>query len=110
MDKLKSKNPTSMYMFINYNESSCICIVILYIKMNSLAAFEVGLYSGGEFFVVCMTSKSLNFWKVMFRCKPMDAEDCEPYTDVYWIKYYQVDNARWFLLSDDFSFIFPFLH
>ncbi|KAL5989909.1 hypothetical protein ACLOJK_010804 [Asimina triloba] len=27
-------------------------------------------------------------------CKPMDAEDCEPYTDVYWIKYLQVSNAR----------------
>ncbi|CAI9767929.1 unnamed protein product [Fraxinus pennsylvanica] len=27
-------------------------------------------------------------------CKPMDAEDCEPYTDVYWIKFCQMDNAR----------------
>ncbi|KAK3017110.1 hypothetical protein RJ639_006960 [Escallonia herrerae] len=27
-------------------------------------------------------------------CKPMDAEDCEPYTDVYWIKFRQVNNAR----------------
>ncbi|KAI5673790.1 hypothetical protein M9H77_14154 [Catharanthus roseus] len=27
-------------------------------------------------------------------CKPMDAEDCEPYTDVYWIKFCQVNNAR----------------
>ncbi|KAI3452713.1 hypothetical protein Pfo_009377 [Paulownia fortunei] len=27
-------------------------------------------------------------------CKPMDAEDCEPYTDVYWIKFHQVNNAR----------------
>ncbi|XP_038971478.1 RNA-binding protein 48-like isoform X6 [Phoenix dactylifera] len=28
------------------------------------------------------------------RCKPMDAEDCEPFTDVYWIKFSQVGNAR----------------
>ncbi|KAJ0965408.1 hypothetical protein J5N97_026546 [Dioscorea zingiberensis] len=27
-------------------------------------------------------------------CKPMDAEDCEPYTDVYWIKFLHVNNAR----------------
>jgi RNA-binding protein 48 len=28
------------------------------------------------------------------RCKPMDAEDCEPYTDVCFIKFSQVSNAR----------------
>lgn len=27
-------------------------------------------------------------------CKPMDGEDCELYTDVYWIKFRQVINAR----------------
>ncbi|KAH6805221.1 RNA-binding family protein [Perilla frutescens var. frutescens] len=27
-------------------------------------------------------------------CKPMDAEDCEQYTDVYWIKFHQLNNAR----------------
>lgn len=27
-------------------------------------------------------------------CKPMDGEDCEPFTDVFWIKFYRVDNAR----------------
>ncbi|KAM3301448.1 RNA-binding protein 48 [Capsicum chacoense] len=27
-------------------------------------------------------------------CKPMDAEDCEPFTDVFWIKFCWVDNAR----------------
>ncbi|KAJ3690984.1 hypothetical protein LUZ61_020148 [Rhynchospora tenuis] len=27
-------------------------------------------------------------------CKPMDAEDCEPYTDVFFIKFSQVSNAR----------------
>ncbi|KAI4978611.1 hypothetical protein ZWY2020_015364 [Hordeum vulgare] len=27
-------------------------------------------------------------------CKPMDAEDCEEYTDVYFIKFAQVSNAR----------------
>ncbi|XP_022634081.1 uncharacterized protein LOC106777501 isoform X8 [Vigna radiata var. radiata] len=27
-------------------------------------------------------------------CKPMDAEDCEKYTDVYWIKFRLVSNAR----------------
>ncbi|KAJ0725749.1 putative RNA-binding protein [Helianthus annuus] len=25
---------------------------------------------------------------------PLDDEDCEPYTDVYWIKFHQVHNAR----------------
>ncbi|CAA3006985.1 RNA-binding 48 isoform X1 [Olea europaea subsp. europaea] len=39
-------------------------------------------------------------------CKPMDAEDCEPYTDVYWIKYYQVDNARFAKRKlDEFIFL-----
>ncbi|KAL2559766.1 RNA-binding (RRM/RBD/RNP motif) family protein [Forsythia ovata] len=39
-------------------------------------------------------------------CKPMDAEDCEPYTDVYWIKYYQVDNARFAKKKlDEFVFL-----
>ncbi|XP_030491659.2 uncharacterized protein LOC115707752 [Cannabis sativa] len=27
-------------------------------------------------------------------CKPMDAEECEAYTDVYWIKFRLVSNAR----------------
>lgn len=27
-------------------------------------------------------------------CKPMDAEDCEPFTDVFWIKFVQVSSAR----------------
>ncbi|KAL6543647.1 hypothetical protein OROGR_010144 [Orobanche gracilis] len=27
-------------------------------------------------------------------CKPMDAEDCEPYTDVYRVKFHQSNNAR----------------
>lgn len=27
-------------------------------------------------------------------CKPMDAEDCEPFTDVFWIKFSLVSNAR----------------
>lgn len=31
----------------------------------------------------------------LFRCKPMDAEECEAYTDVYWIKFHQISNARW---------------
>ncbi|KAK9999854.1 hypothetical protein SO802_019457 [Lithocarpus litseifolius] len=26
-------------------------------------------------------------------CKPMDAEDCEPFTDVFWIKFRLVSNA-----------------
>jgi hypothetical protein len=34
---------------------------------------------------------------VPFRCKPMDAEDCEPYTDVFFIKFSQVSNARWLI-------------
>ncbi len=31
----------------------------------------------------------------IFRCKPMDGEECEPFTDVYWIKFRLVSNARW---------------
>ncbi|KAJ3672646.1 hypothetical protein LUZ60_007367 [Juncus effusus] len=27
-------------------------------------------------------------------CKPMDGEDCEPYTDVFFIKFFHVSNAR----------------
>ncbi|KAH7511052.1 hypothetical protein FEM48_ZijujUnG0050400 [Ziziphus jujuba var. spinosa] len=27
-------------------------------------------------------------------CKPMDAEDCEEFTDVYWIKFRLVSNSR----------------
>ncbi|CAA7053440.1 unnamed protein product [Microthlaspi erraticum] len=27
-------------------------------------------------------------------CKPMDAEDCEEFTDVYWIKFQLISNAR----------------
>ncbi|XP_021314878.1 uncharacterized protein LOC8085166 isoform X2 [Sorghum bicolor] len=27
-------------------------------------------------------------------CTPMDAEDCEPYTDVFFVKFSQVNNAR----------------
>ncbi|XP_021742864.1 RNA-binding protein 48-like isoform X2 [Chenopodium quinoa] len=27
-------------------------------------------------------------------CKPMDAEECEAFTDVYWIKFHMISNAR----------------
>ncbi|KAL2903332.1 RNA-binding protein 48 [Bienertia sinuspersici] len=27
-------------------------------------------------------------------CKPMDAEECEQFTDVYWIKFHLISNAR----------------
>lgn len=37
--------------------------------------------------IVCLFSS-------LFRCKPMDAEDCEPFTDVYWIKFRLFSNAR----------------
>ncbi|PIN09769.1 hypothetical protein CDL12_17649 [Handroanthus impetiginosus] len=36
-------------------------------------------------------------------CKPMDAEDCEPYTDVYWIKFHQINNARFAKRKSDES-------
>ncbi|GAV78179.1 LOW QUALITY PROTEIN: RRM_5 domain-containing protein [Cephalotus follicularis] len=39
-------------------------------------------------------------------CKPMDEEDCEPYTDVYWIKFCLVSNARFAKRKlDEFSFL-----
>ncbi|KAL3498969.1 hypothetical protein ACH5RR_041701 [Cinchona calisaya] len=39
-------------------------------------------------------------------CKPMDAEDCEPFTDVYWIKFHQVNNARFAKRKlDEFVFL-----
>ncbi|KAK7404480.1 hypothetical protein VNO78_05400 [Psophocarpus tetragonolobus] len=38
-------------------------------------------------------------------CKPMDAEDCEKYTDVFWIKFCLVSNARFAKRKlDDFVF------
>ena len=36
------------------------------------------------------------FFCYLFRCKPMDAEDCEQFTDVYWIKFRLFSNARLF--------------
>ncbi|CAH2080533.1 unnamed protein product [Thlaspi arvense] len=39
-------------------------------------------------------------------CKPMDDEDCEPFTDVYWIKFHQVSNARFAKRKlDEFVFL-----
>ncbi|KAI4374387.1 hypothetical protein MLD38_012389 [Melastoma candidum] len=39
-------------------------------------------------------------------CKPMDAEDCEPYTDVYWIKFRLFSNARFAKRKlDEFAFL-----
>nr|GMD97010.1 RNA-binding protein 48-like [Ipomoea batatas] len=39
-------------------------------------------------------------------CKPMDAEDCEPFTDVYWIKFQRVDNPRFAKRKlDEFVFL-----
>ncbi|KAM7484225.1 hypothetical protein LguiA_000234 [Lonicera macranthoides] len=39
-------------------------------------------------------------------CKPMDAEDCESFTDVYWIKFCQVNNARFAKRKlDEFVFL-----
>uniref|UniRef100_A0A2P2MYC2 RNA-binding protein 48 n=1 Tax=Rhizophora mucronata TaxID=61149 RepID=A0A2P2MYC2_RHIMU len=38
--------------------------------------------------------------------KPMDAEDCEPFTDVYWVKYRLVCNARFAKRKlDEFVFL-----
>ncbi|GAB2220479.1 hypothetical protein Droror1_Dr00008132 [Drosera rotundifolia] len=39
-------------------------------------------------------------------CKPMDAEECEPFTDVYWIKFCQIDNARFAKRKLDDSIFF----
>ncbi|KAF6157406.1 hypothetical protein GIB67_004344 [Kingdonia uniflora] len=39
-------------------------------------------------------------------CKPMDEEECEAYTDVYWIKFVQVSNARFAKRKlDEFIFL-----
>ncbi|XP_061353590.1 uncharacterized protein LOC133298341 [Gastrolobium bilobum] len=39
-------------------------------------------------------------------CKPMDAEDCEPFTDVYWIKFRLFSSARFAKRKlDDFVFL-----
>ncbi|XP_057457175.1 uncharacterized protein LOC130748093 [Lotus japonicus] len=39
-------------------------------------------------------------------CHPMDAEDCEPFTDVYWIKFRLFNNARFAKRKlDDFVFL-----
>ncbi|CAL5418910.1 unnamed protein product [Camellia sinensis] len=39
-------------------------------------------------------------------CKPKDDEDCEPFTDVYWIKFYVVNNARFAKRKlDEFVFL-----
>lgn len=39
-------------------------------------------------------------------CKPMDAEDCEQFTDVYWIKFRLFSNARFAKRKlDDFVFL-----
>ncbi|XP_009606401.1 uncharacterized protein LOC107782542 isoform X2 [Nicotiana tabacum] len=39
-------------------------------------------------------SKLFSTYGEIEECKPMDAEDCEQFTDVFWIKFYRVDNAR----------------
>lgn len=39
-------------------------------------------------------------------CKPMDAEDCEQFTDVYWIKFRLISNARFAKRKlDEFVFL-----
>ncbi|KAK9082018.1 hypothetical protein Syun_031000 [Stephania yunnanensis] len=39
-------------------------------------------------------------------CTPMDEEDCEPYTDVYWIKFALISNARFAKKKlDEFAFL-----
>ncbi|KAK4355441.1 hypothetical protein RND71_024412 [Anisodus tanguticus] len=39
-------------------------------------------------------SKLFSTYGQIEECKPMDAEDCEPFTDVFWIRFCRVDNAR----------------
>ncbi|KAH0451372.1 hypothetical protein IEQ34_018671 [Dendrobium chrysotoxum] len=39
-------------------------------------------------------SKLFGSYGEIVECKPMDAEDSEPFTDVYWIEFSQVSNAR----------------
>ncbi|KAL5725104.1 hypothetical protein ACHQM5_008284 [Ranunculus cassubicifolius] len=44
-------------------------------------------------------------------CKPMDEEDCERFTDVYWIKFLQVSSARFAKRKlDEFVFLGNKLH
>ncbi|MBA0821465.1 hypothetical protein Goarm_018321 [Gossypium armourianum] len=39
-------------------------------------------------------------------CKPMDAENCEQFTDVYWIEFQLISNARFAKRKlDDFVFL-----
>lgn len=55
---------------------------------------------GDELLKLCKTYGEVE------ECKPMDAEDCEPFTDVYWIKFSQVNNARFAKRKlDEFVFL-----
>ncbi|XP_068637602.1 uncharacterized protein [Aristolochia californica] len=51
----------------------------------------------------------MNCWSYsnnMERCKPMDAEDCGPFTDVYWIKFFKFNHARFAKRKlDEFVFL-----
>lgn len=44
-----------------------------------------------------------DFLFLFCRFIPLDDEDCEPFTDVYWIKFHQVNNAR---CVKQFNFLF----
>ncbi|XP_058091839.1 uncharacterized protein LOC131237843 isoform X1 [Magnolia sinica] len=51
-------------------------------------------------------SKLFGSYGEIEECKPMDGEDSEPYTDVYWIKFVQVSNARFAKRKlDEFVFL-----
>ncbi|KAK8941505.1 hypothetical protein KSP40_PGU008544 [Platanthera guangdongensis] len=51
-------------------------------------------------------SKLFGSYGEIEECKPMDAEVCEPFTDVYWIKFSQVSNARFAKRKLDESIFF----
>ncbi|XP_028107399.1 RNA-binding protein 48-like isoform X2 [Camellia sinensis] len=51
-------------------------------------------------------SKLFGSYGEIEECKPKDDEDCEPFTDVYWIKFYVVNNARFAKRKlDEFVFL-----
>ncbi|KAF9621418.1 hypothetical protein IFM89_021457 [Coptis chinensis] len=55
--------------------------------------------------------KLLESYGEIEECKPMDEEECEPFTDVYWIKFLQVSNARFAKRKlDEFVFLGNKLH
>ncbi|KMZ59541.1 RNA-binding protein 48 [Zostera marina] len=73
----------------NKEHLPAVCVYTVCDESRYLIVRNVPSFGCGE-----EISKLFGSYGPLEDCKPMDAEDCAPFTDTYWIKFQHINNAR----------------